>query len=154
MLRRLADHCEQGSLRSSTLADIFIPLVGNYIMSTTSIDHHLVNDAILATGRMPVAKHLSWGAYHGLIQKYLKLSRVRDESERVYVRALVALKSVALSSKSTARIADPVNLRLLLNHFEKYDATTDDNTRIPISIGIVTVAKSFQLPQAKPKSLG
>ena len=179
-LRRLADHCEQGNLHSSTLTDIFIPLVGNYITSTTSIDHHLVNDAILATGRM--AKHLSWGAYHALVQKYLKLSRVRDESERVYVRALVALlenfhfpmeelvpnfdianeetaedggdddvivvpdhvESVVLSSKTTARIADAVNLRLLpnlLNHLEKHDATTDDNTRIPISIGIVTVAK-------------
>ena len=178
-LRRLGDHCEQGSLRSSTLADIFIPLVGNYITSTTSVDHHLVNDAILATGRM--AKHLSWGAYHGLVQKYLKLSRARDESERVYVRALVALlenfhfpmeevvpdldnandetaedgeediivvpdpvESVALSSKTTARIADAVNLRLLpnlLNHLEKHDVTTDDNTRIPISIGIVNVAK-------------
>jgi U3 small nucleolar RNA-associated protein 20 len=32
-LRRLADHGEQGNLRSSTLADIFIPLVGNYIVS-------------------------------------------------------------------------------------------------------------------------
>ena len=177
-LRRLADHCEKGNLRSSTLADIFIPLVGNYIMSTTSVDHHLVNDAILATGRM--AKHLSWGAYHGLVQKYLKLSRAGDQSERVYVRALVALlenfhfsmeevvpnldtaneetvedddgdeedvlvpaESVALSFK-TALIADAVNLRLLpnlLNHLEKHDATTDDNTRIPISIGIVTVAK-------------
>ena len=188
-LRRLADHCEQGNLRSSTLADIFIPLVGNYIMSTTSIDHHLVNDAILATGRM--AKHLSWGAYHALVQKYLKLSRVRDESERVYVRALVALlenfhfpmeelvpsldivneeiteeggdedivvvpdavESVALSSKTTARIADAVNLRLLpnlLNHLEKHDATTDDNTRIPIAIGIVTVAKF--LPAAAGKA--
>ena len=189
-LRRLADHCDQGNFRSSTLADIFIPLVGNYIMSTTSIDHHLVNDAILATGRM--AKHLSWGAYHGLVQKYLKLSRVRDESERVYVRALVALlenfhfpmeelvpnldivneetaeddggdediivvpdhtESVPLSSKITARIADAVNLRLLpnlLNHLEKHDATTDDNTRIPISIGIVTVAK--YLPAAAGKA--
>lgn len=184
-LRRLADHCEQGNLRSSTLADIFIPLVGNYIMSTTSVDHHLVNDAILATGRM--AKHLSWGAYHGLVQKYLKLSRARDESERVYVRALVALlenfhfpmeevvpnldtaneetaeddgdediivvpdpvESAALSVKTTARIADAVNMRLLpnlLNHLEKHDATTDDNARIPISIGIVTVAK--HLPAA------
>ena len=188
-LRRLADHCDQGNLRSSTLADIFIPLVGNYIMATTSIDHHLVNDAILATGRM--AKHLSWGAYHELVQKYLKLSRARDESERVYVRALVALlenfhfpmeevvpnvdtvneetaedngdediivvpdrvESVALSSKTTARIADAVNLRLLpnlLNHLEKYDASTDDNTRIPIAIGIVTVAK--YLPAAAGKA--
>ena len=179
-LRRLADHCEQGNLRSSTLVDIFVPLVGNYIMSTSSVDHHLVNDAILATGKM--AKHLSWGAYHGLVQKYLKLSRIKDESERVYVRALVVLlenfhfpmeevvpnsdtvdgepaeddgdediivvpdhvEDVAVSSKTNARIADAVNLRLLpnlLNHLEKHDATTDDNTRIPISIGVVMVAK-------------
>jgi len=50
-LRQLADHCEQGNLCSSTLVDIFVPLVGNYIMSTSSVDHHLVNDGILATGR-------------------------------------------------------------------------------------------------------
>ncbi|KAF8161520.1 armadillo-type protein [Crassisporium funariophilum] len=186
-LRRLADHCEEGHLRSTTLADIFVPLVGNYIMSTASVDHHLVNDAILATGRM--AKQLSWGAYHSLVQKYLKLSRAKDESERVYVRALVALLDnfhfpmeavipsvetvpedtlegdgddeeeapeqmepilpLPQSAKTTARIADAVNLRLLpslLNHLEKHDATTDDNTRIPISIGIVTVAK--HLPAA------
>jgi len=190
-LHRLADHCEQGNLCSSTLADIFIPLVGNYIMSTTSIDHHLVNDAILATGRM--AKHLSCGGNHGLVQKYLKLSRVRDESECVYVRALVALLEnfhfsmeelvpgpnnldivneetaeddgdediavvpdnveSALSPKTIARIADAVHLRLLpnlLNNLEKHDATTEDNTRIPISIGIVTVAK--YLPAAAGKA--
>jgi U3 small nucleolar RNA-associated protein 20 len=55
----------------------------------------------------------------------------------------------SVTSKSTARIADAVNLRLLpnlLNHLEKHDTTTDDNTRIPISIGIVVVAK--HLPAA------
>ncbi|KDR69878.1 hypothetical protein GALMADRAFT_255731 [Galerina marginata CBS 339.88] len=182
-LRRLADHCDQGHLRSTTIAEIFVPLVSNYIMSTASVDHHLVNDAILATGRM--AKQLAWGAYYALVQKYLKLSRAKDESERVYIRTLVALLDnfhfpmeevvavpeptneevtaededddeaedseaaeqvliAARAAKTTARIADAVHLRLLptlLNHLEKYDQTTDDNTRIPIAIGIITVAK-------------
>ncbi|KAJ7104174.1 armadillo-type protein, partial [Mycena belliarum] len=88
-LRRLADQCDEGHLRSNTLAEIFVPLVGNYISSTSSVDHHLVNDAILTTGRM--AKHLSWGAYYALVQKYLRLSRAKDASERVYVRTLVSL---------------------------------------------------------------
>ena len=41
--------------RKSSLADcryIFIPLVGNYIMSTSSVDYHLVIDAILIAWRM------------------------------------------------------------------------------------------------------
>ena len=180
-LRRLADYCDEGHLRSSTLADIFVPLVGNYVLSTASVDHHLVNDAILTTGRM--AKHLAWGAYFVLVQKYLKLSRAKDASERVYVRALVTIldnfhfpmeevvpeadqskedeeeedegaeggveeQGLPLektpSTSQTARIADAVNQRLLpnlLNHLEKHDSDTDDTTRIPISIGIVTVAK-------------
>ena len=194
-LRRLADHCEAGQLRSTTIAEIFVPLVGNYITSTTSIDHHLVNDAILATGRM--AKQLPWGSYYALVQKYIKLSRAKDESERVYLRALVALldnfhfpmeavivetenandnegaqegeegedategevdltevaKLAARESKKVTRIADAVNLRLLpslLTHLEKHDADTDDNTRIPISVGIVTVA--MHLPAASRES--
>ncbi|KAJ7475832.1 armadillo-type protein [Mycena latifolia] len=88
-LRRLADQCDEGHLRSNTLAEIFVPLVGNYITATSSVDHHLVNDAILTTGRM--AKHLAWGAYYALVQKYLRLSRAKDASERVYVRTLVSL---------------------------------------------------------------
>ncbi|TFK45123.1 armadillo-type protein [Crucibulum laeve] len=180
-LRRLGDHCDEGSLRSSTLAEIFVPLVGNYIVSATAVDHHLVNDAILTTGRM--AKHLAWGAYYALVQKYLKLSRAKDESERVYVRTLVSLldnfhfpmeevipetevvnedadlededivetPGIVQKPSNTTRIIDAVNSRLLpnlLNHLEKHDKhdVTDDNTRIPIAIGIVTVAK--HLPKA------
>ena len=188
-LRRLADHCDEGVLRSNTLAEIFVPLVSNYIVSTSSNDHHLINDAILATGRM--SKHLAWGAYYALVQKYLKLSRAKDESERVYIRTLVALldnfhfpmeeivpegeasdeavvdedederadnegepskapvlPQQASAAHNTSRIADAVNSRLLpslTSHLEKHDATTDDNTRIPIAIGIVTVAKHLPM---------
>jgi U3 small nucleolar RNA-associated protein 20 len=88
-LRRLADQCDEGHICSNTLAEIFVPLVGNYITTTASLDHHLVNEAIVTTGRM--AKHLTWGAYYALVQKYLRASRAKDESERVYVRTLVAI---------------------------------------------------------------
>ncbi|KAG5646331.1 hypothetical protein H0H81_008504, partial [Sphagnurus paluster] len=191
-LRRLAEFCDEGHLRSNTLADIFVPLVGNYIASTTSVDHHLVNEAVLTTGRM--AKHLMWGAYYALVQKYLKLSRAKDESERVYVRTLVALldnfhfpmedivpesdvseeqeeddeevgdetpetavlppAAKPTTDKQAARIADAVNLRLLpnlLSHLEKHDPKADDNTRIPISIGIVTVAKHLPAATREPQ---
>ncbi|KAF5369330.1 hypothetical protein D9758_002676 [Tetrapyrgos nigripes] len=88
-LRRLADLCDEHPMRNATLNDILVPLISNYIVSTSSLDHHLVNDAINTTGRL--AKHLSWSAYYGLIQKYLRLSKAKDESERVYVRTLVAV---------------------------------------------------------------
>lgn len=190
-LRRLGDHCDEGHLRSATVADIFVPLVANYIMSTSTVDHHLVNDAIQATGRM--AKQLQWGSYYSLVQRYLKLSRTKDESEKVYIRTLVAIldnfhfpmdeavveteadedkavvdddeageaditvveteKVSIQDAKKIAHIADAVNLRLLpslLTHLEKHDANTDDNTRIPISIGIVKVA--MHLPTASRDS--
>ncbi|KAH0588866.1 hypothetical protein H2248_004657 [Termitomyces sp. 'cryptogamus'] len=191
-LRRLADHCNSGHLRSSNLAEIFVPLVGNYISSTASINHHLVNDAILTTGCM--ARKLGWGAYYALVQKYLKLSRAKDESERVYIRTLVSLldnfhfpmeeiipeneeppvedeesnrtnidevqgeatmpAAKASTMKQTTKIADAVSLRLLpslLDHLEKHDASTDDNKRIPIAIGIVTVAKHLPATTREPQ---
>ncbi|KAJ7650292.1 armadillo-type protein [Roridomyces roridus] len=180
-LRRLGDHCDEGHLRSNTLAEIFVPLVSNYVTATSSVDHHLVNDAILATGRM--AKHLAWGAYYALVQKYLRLSKAKDESERVYIRTLVALldsfhfpmeetlvveeeaeegdgeeeeekEPVTKPVQRSIRIADAVNLRLLptlLNHLEKHDPNTDDITRIPIASGIVKVAQHLPATTREPQ---
>ena len=88
-LNRLADHCDASQLRSSTLANIFIPLVANFIAPASHTDHHLVTAAIAATGRM--ARHLSWGPYYALVQQYLKMSRAKDTSERLYIRTIVAI---------------------------------------------------------------
>ncbi|KAI0060580.1 hypothetical protein BV25DRAFT_946008 [Artomyces pyxidatus] len=88
-LRRLAEHCDEGHIRSITLVEIFVPLVGNFIFSTSDVDHHLVNAAITATGHM--AKQLAWGPYYALVQQYLRLSRAKDASERAYIRTLVAI---------------------------------------------------------------
>ncbi|KAF8622933.1 hypothetical protein AX15_006611 [Amanita polypyramis BW_CC] len=141
-LRRLADFCDEGHLRSSLLTEIFVPLVENFITSSTSVNHHLVNDAIHAISHM--ARRLSWAPYYSLVQKYVKLSKAKDESERTYIRTLVAVldgfhfpmedaaepeadevmanedreendvqESTTLASNATSRIADVVNLRLL-----------------------------------------
>jgi U3 small nucleolar RNA-associated protein 20 len=123
-LRRLADHCDKGHLRSNTLAEIFVPLVGNYVVSSPSADHHLVNEAISTTGR--IAKHLTWGAYNTLVQKYLRLSRDKDLSERIYVRTLVALldsfhfpmEEVVPQATATLDVEDPTQL----------DETDEDET--------------------------
>ncbi|KAL6304961.1 armadillo-type protein [Sparassis latifolia] len=187
-IHRLADHSDEGHLRSSTLAEVLIPLVGNYVVVTDTVDHHLVNEAITATGRM--ARHLSWGAYFRLTQQYLKLARQKDSSERVYVRALVAIldnfhfpmdnivddleRMGALNGDDAegsdeelagegpadlpkvadiSRIEDAVNNRLLpslLNYLEKRDET-EDSLRIPISIGIVQVARHLPESTREPQ---
>lgn len=88
-LNRLAEHCDERQLRSSTLTDIFVPLVGNFVASPSSLDHHLVTAAITATGRM--ARQLSWSPYYNLVQRYLKLSKAKDAPERLCIRTIVAI---------------------------------------------------------------
>lgn len=87
-LRRLVDHCDEGHIRSSSINEIFIPLVGNFISAGT-VEHHLIDVAITTTGRM--ARRLAWPAYYALVRKYLSLSEAKDISERVYMRTLVSL---------------------------------------------------------------
>ncbi|EGO26080.1 hypothetical protein SERLADRAFT_367707 [Serpula lacrymans var. lacrymans S7.9] len=183
-LRRLADQCDEGYLRSKTLADIFVPLVEHYILSTASLDHHLVNEVINTTGRM--AKHLSWSVYYALVQKYLRASKDKTDAVRVHVRTLVAIlesfhfpmDEVLPESTPGAeddnelnedvntveqrfpptkvnfkKIEDAVNLRLLpglLQYLEKRDET-EDTLRIPISIGIVNVAKHLPQTSREPQ---
>ena len=170
-LRRLGEWCGEGHFRSSTLADVFLPLIGNYIGAYDSIDHHLVTEAINTTGS--IAHCLAWGAYNNLIHQYLRLVKQKDTSERVYVRAIVAIldnfhfnmdESVVVEgegdenpdgeepdtkkAQEMTRIADSVHSRLLpalLNHLERRDEN-EDTIRIPIAVGIVNVAKHLPGP--------
>jgi len=159
-------HYDEGRLRSSIIAEIFIPLVDNFITSTNAIDHHLFNDAILTTGRM--AKRHSWGTYYALVQKYLTLSERKDASERVYIHTLVALlgnfhfpMDEALPTEPiveeidgegdavSSAEPDGVNIRLLpkfLAFLEKHGPDTENHARISISSGIVTVVKHLPPP--------
>lgn len=88
-LRRLAEYCDEPGFRSSTLQEIFVPIVKSFIAGTGTIDHHLVNEAILTLGR--IAKHLTWSAYYALVRQYLRLIKDGLDGGRTYTRALVAV---------------------------------------------------------------
>ncbi|KAF8131840.1 armadillo-type protein [Boletus edulis] len=88
-LRRLGEQCEQGYLRGKTLVEIFVPLVEHYIMSTASLDHLLVAEAINTLGH--IARQLHWSAYYALVQKYVRSAKDKDDAVRVHARALVAI---------------------------------------------------------------
>ncbi|KAG0701153.1 armadillo-type protein [Suillus ampliporus] len=88
-LRRLAEYCDEGVMRSRTLVEVFLPLVEHYIVPTASLDHLLVSEAVNTTGR--IAKYLGWSAYSALVHKYIRSSKEKSEGVRVYVRTLVAV---------------------------------------------------------------
>ena len=170
-LRRFGEWCGEGQLKNSTLADVFLPLVGNYVGATDSIDHHLVTEAIKTTGC--IARCLAWGAYSNLTHQYLRLLKRKDSSERVCVRTIVAIldnfhfnmdepvvsegdaeenadaeEPDTKRAQEMTRVADSVHSRLLpalLNHLERRDES-EDAVRIPIAVGIINVAKHLPDP--------
>ncbi|OAX32581.1 hypothetical protein K503DRAFT_870071, partial [Rhizopogon vinicolor AM-OR11-026] len=173
-LRRLAEYCDDGVMRSRTLVEVFLPLVEHYIVPTATLDHLLVSEAINTTGR--IAKHLGWSAYSALVQKYIQASKDRMKaSEFTFVLWSRSLKISTFPSKKqysrliylpttlrtaikrgwwmnhlldTKKIADAVHTRLLpslLAYLSNRDET-EDAFRIPISMGIAKVAS--HLPPA------
>lgn len=88
-LRRLGEQCNQGTLSSRILVEVFLPIVEYYVTSTATFDHLLVAEAIHTLGH--IARGLRWPAYYSLVQKYLRGSKDKDDSVRVHVRALVAI---------------------------------------------------------------
>ncbi|KAL5498462.1 UTP20 [Sanghuangporus vaninii] len=171
-LRRLAEFCDQPGFRSSTLQEIFVPVVNSFIHGPSTTDHHLVNEAITTLGR--IATHLAWPAYFALVQQYIRLVSEKSSSERTYTRALVSVLGnfhfamgdtfaeeveedgegddvgpIETKAPSvTMKIHDAVINRLLptlLKHLEQRDELEDTN-RIPLAIGITKV--SLHLPEA------
>jgi len=72
------------------LADIFLPLISHFITGASEkSDHHLVNEAILATGR--ISRQLAWGAYNSLVRQYIRLAKEKTEQEKFFIRTVVAL---------------------------------------------------------------
>ncbi|KAG8720081.1 U3 snoRNP protein [Ceratobasidium sp. 395] len=87
-LRRLADFA--GNIRSTTLSDVFMPLVGHFVGAVSTTDHLLVNEAIATIGHM--AANLAWGSYNSAVQHYLRLARERvPTTEKAMIRTVVSI---------------------------------------------------------------
>lgn len=88
-LRRLSEHVATGSVRSATIAELFLPLIGHVIVNASNMDHILVDVVIATTGAL--ARHLAWGSYNELVKQYMSLVKSKTSSERACVRTLVAI---------------------------------------------------------------
>ncbi|PWN28722.1 hypothetical protein BDZ90DRAFT_217753 [Jaminaea rosea] len=90
-LRRLSDHAATGALKSKTLTEVLLPLIGHFLEAghTEIGDHNLVNETIACMGSL--CRHLQWGAYNGLLWKYLKLADGKTQGEKVFVRTAMGI---------------------------------------------------------------
>ncbi|KDN46836.1 hypothetical protein RSAG8_03913, partial [Rhizoctonia solani AG-8 WAC10335] len=146
-LRRLADFAE--NIRSTTLSDLFMPLVGQFVESVATTDHLLVNEAIITLGRM--AAQLAWGSYNAAVQYYLRLARERvPTTEKAMIRTVVSIldnfhfkmgESVEVEKPEDEESAEPTEMRVTEAGDEAEEAI-----RIPVAIGIARI--TMHLPDA------
>ncbi|PVG02408.1 hypothetical protein CPB86DRAFT_577131 [Serendipita vermifera] len=175
-LRRLAEQCGSGVLRSSTLNDVFIPMISHFIEDTAA-DHLLVNEAINTLAS--IAQSLIWSRYYALVRQYMKGMKEKNGSEKPRIRALIAVlgsfhfameETVPViaedndedneeireeqpdqSSSNNVKIADAVNNHLLpsLLRFMEAREETEDVMRLSVTMGVVQVA--MHLPEEKQR---
>ncbi|KAG0093776.1 U3 snoRNP protein [Podila epicladia] len=89
-LRRFSEECAKGAFRSSTLTQIFAPLIAHFIFEADkSTDHNLVNETVSTLG--VIASQLPWSAYYSLLKGYLKLIPRKAEMEKVLVRTVISI---------------------------------------------------------------
>lgn len=175
-IRRLVEQCDEGHIRSTVLSDIFIPLVENFILGAGTIDHHLVNESIIAVGGM--SRQLTWGPYHALVQRYLRLTRTSDALGRAYTRTIVAIldnfhfkmdtivlgadqvvleaedeegdeaeRVAATETKTRSHIAEVVNTRLLPSLLQHLERRDEAEEALRIPIAIGVAQVALHLPQ-------
>ncbi|KAF8525998.1 hypothetical protein BU17DRAFT_83502 [Hysterangium stoloniferum] len=88
-LRRLADYVATDNVRSTTIAEIFIPIMHHFIVNAPNVDHILVDVAIATTGSL--ARRLKWGSYNALVRQFMALIKSKTVAERACVRTLVSI---------------------------------------------------------------
>ncbi|TPX50549.1 hypothetical protein SeLEV6574_g00826 [Synchytrium endobioticum] len=87
-LRRLAGNCQ--NIRSSTLSEIFIPLLFQYVYNEKEkYDPSLVQEAMVCVGGL--AKMLKWGPYYALVRRCLNLIKSKPKYETVFIRTVVKI---------------------------------------------------------------
>ncbi|KAG8824346.1 U3 snoRNP protein, partial [Serendipita sp. 399] len=168
-LRRLAEYCDSGQLRPSTLYEIFVPMVSHFIMDKNT-DHLVVNEAITTIGQ--ISRHLGWSRYYAIVQRFLKAIKEEGGAERVNMRTVVAIldnfhfsmedviqvdggddqqDTRNIEQAQVAKVAEVVNNRLLpaLLQFMEQREETEDALRLPMAVGVVKVA--LHLPEERQR---
>ncbi|KAG9038346.1 U3 snoRNP protein [Tulasnella sp. JGI-2019a] len=165
-LRRLGEAAR--NMMSSTLTEIFLPILGHIIIGAPS--QSLAHEAIITLGQ--ISANLDWNPYRDLFQQYLRLAKLKDSLEAVYIRAVIAVldnfhfsmeeeveeeeelgaiqeegvteldKPTPQKPGQTVKIAKAVTVQILpkLLHFIERRDEAEDTSRIPMALGIVKIA--------------
>ena len=89
-LRDLASYCDNGELKSSSVSNIFIPVLSHFIFESDRIaDHNLINETIKSIGSC--SGRQSWGHYQALLKRILNALPRRPELEKVLIRIVVQI---------------------------------------------------------------
>lgn len=89
-LRRLQAHCQQHSLRTTSLTAYLLPLVTHCVFDHTAAkEHNLVTEAVATIGTISAC--LPWSKYCSLLRHYLKLLPVERQFQKVIVRVVVLI---------------------------------------------------------------
>lgn len=151
-LRRLADETEAGHLSSRVLVDVFLPLLHHFFPSHLgeARDPDLLNETVQCIGR--ISRHLTWGAWRGLVHQYLRLISTDTPALKTVMRvAIVVCKGFHfdLECEEFAPALKHVNdtlLPLLFKTIDKRDVA-EEASRISLAEGAAAIIS--HLPREK-----
>jgi len=110
-LGRLADAVSGGHIKSTSINNIFVPILTHFIFESDQVvDHNIINQSIITFGVL--AGHLPWNSYYRLLKQYLKMIPKKADLEKVLVRLVTSildsfhfdLTQVQLSEESVQNI--------------------------------------------------
>lgn len=110
-LGRLADSVSAGNIKSTSINNIFVPILTHFIFESDQVvDHNIINQSIITFGAL--AGQLPWNSYYRLLKQYLKMIPKKADLEKVLVRLVTSildsfhfdLTQVQLSEESVQNI--------------------------------------------------
>lgn len=115
-LNRLGQEAEKGSFSSRLIAEIFLPLVDEFLNTDSHHgDANVIQAAVECLGKLSM--HLKWGPYNVLLWKFLSIGKKskdgekeKDKSDKVCVRAAMSILDrfhFQMEEVVTVNVGDP-----------------------------------------------
>ena len=102
-MRSLEALIAKGHISSSTISNIFMPLLNHFILESKGNDHNFTNDVIRVIGAC--SKFLNWAHYSAYVNQYLHLFQKSNEIEKTIFRTIIHIME-AFHFKVTKLIQD------------------------------------------------
>lgn len=130
-LNRLSDAVAGGQIKSSSINNIFVPILTHFIFESDQVtDHNIINQSIITYGVL--AGQLPWNSYYRLLKQYLKMIPKKAELEKLLVRLVTSildsfhfdLTQVEVSEESVQNIMK--RKKVIIEYMEQPSAPTEE----------------------------